>query len=519
MPKKEHIHIVTDFAHKNLLIQLGEKYGSMTKAFEYAIEAFNKIENRNSCIDCKIKFEYEQNKKMAELLNTITLTYDNIQDLLNYLKGNCTIQEVLIKAREKATEFVNTYIPYIKESYQNNYESLLVATEEWKRQTRLFKYIQVDRFKSQIIAKINIFEEFPIFVAAGLIGYLEALNLTFDFDIIDQNIFLKWFPPEKYLVEKSQIEQKFLRYVNEADELIQPFIIRKGFIPVTPGIFEWMIKSVLNYEMIPIDLSYQFIRKAFGDSFDPPTSPEFWVNTSIRFLKLLHYATQIKSEINNEKNSFKLSMICRTPELAVFILEQMIVILAKYGWKLMRHRLEFKQLVVTFQYVGDDDPSILEPLYRQRFVAYLNQRFQKLRVIPLDEYEDLARTVYNLDRNKFIEIFRNQGRKFGNAIKLLAKNNLQRIRAISLSVIPQLLKLTSREKDKLNIIAEYNKLTLIFKTMDDLEMTLIPSIIIGVMESLNYSNIIPKYKENIVTIEFQRPQEIIVSPTELSASD
>ena len=60
MPKKEHIHIVTDELHKQLLSDLGEKYGSMTKAFESAIELLEKTEIVGSCSDCEIKFEAEQ---------------------------------------------------------------------------------------------------------------------------------------------------------------------------------------------------------------------------------------------------------------------------------------------------------------------------------------------------------------------------------------------------------------------------------------------------------------------------
>ncbi|MHA1129287.1 MAG: hypothetical protein ACTSQQ_00625 [Candidatus Helarchaeota archaeon] len=49
MPKKEHIHVVTDSRHKELLKNLGRKFGSMTKAFEFALETFEKTETVGSC--------------------------------------------------------------------------------------------------------------------------------------------------------------------------------------------------------------------------------------------------------------------------------------------------------------------------------------------------------------------------------------------------------------------------------------------------------------------------------------
>ena len=48
------------------------------------------------------------------------------------------------------------------------------------------------------------------------------------------------------------------------------------------------------------------------------------------------------------------------------------------------------------QYVGEDDPSILEPLYKINFSGFLNQRFQKLVVVPLDEYYDLRKSLFEL---------------------------------------------------------------------------------------------------------------------------
>lgn len=72
MPKKEHIHIVTDYKHKERLIKLGNKYGSMTKAFEHAIELLDNNRTLESCNNCTIKSEYELQKSFREIFNTIS---------------------------------------------------------------------------------------------------------------------------------------------------------------------------------------------------------------------------------------------------------------------------------------------------------------------------------------------------------------------------------------------------------------------------------------------------------------
>ncbi len=512
MTKKEHVHLVTNTKHKEILEQLGKQFGSMTKAFEIAIETLNKSETVGSCDNCKVKFDYDQITTFQELLNTVTFTHDNIQELVRYLQGDCTIQELLFRARERARQFVKQYLKgFLQISFENTYDALINAVEEWKQKTRLFKSLQIDKHGKLILARVNILEKLPIFVAMGLFGYLEAFEFTFDVDIIDETIILKWLDPEMYLLEKNKIESKISGYVGDSDQYVKPYFIKQGFLPISPEFLDWVSEVLLSHEIYPIDISYRFINQFFGDDFIPPKSAKEWAQVLSNILKSVNYVEQIRMNVIEKENTFKLSMICKTPHLTTLLLQNAIIIMAKYGWKLKNHRISFKELDLSMHYVGEDAPDILQPLYLINFAGYLNQRFQKLRLIPVDQFDDLNRALYAADPIAFREVYHKQGLKFANALRILAKNNLRKMREIGLQVIPQLIKGSQRNPKDINIISEPNKFTLIFKTTDTVEMEILGSIFIAVMEGFEYKDIKSKILENILAIEFKRPQDIEVS--------
>lgn len=509
MPKKEHVHVVTDLKHKQILERLGQRFGSMTKAFEYAIETLEKNETIGSCDNCEIKHEYNQINTFSELLNTVTFTHDNIQELVRYLQGDCTIQELLIRSREKARHFTKQYlIEFVQISFEDTYDNLVTALEDWKKRTRLFKSVQVDKYEKLIIARVNILEKLPIFVATGLIGYLEALGFTFDLDILDENLIIKWLTPEKYSQEKIRIEEKITNFINDSDQYIQPYFIKQGYLPSSPEFLDWVSGALLDHEVYPMDISYRFINRTLGTDFVPPKSAKEWVIILTNILKSVNYVEYVKTKVNEEKNTFKLSLVCRTRNLTHLLLQNAITIMSKFGWKLKSHRIDHKTLDFSMYYVGEDDPDILQPLYIINFVAFLNQRFQKLRSIPVDEYEDLTKTLYKLNPEELREVFIKQGKKFAEAIKLLAKNDLSKMREIGLKVIPQLIRTTQRDPNQISMVAEPNKFNIIFKTTDPVEMLSLTSIFVAVMEGFGYYDIKDKIKGNMVIIEFKRPQEI-----------
>jgi hypothetical protein len=511
LPKKQHIHIVTDDRHKELLMKLGKKYGSMTKAFESAIENIEKAENVGSCENCEIKFESEQAEKFQNALNTITLTSENVKELVKYLRGESTVTELLKGSRESAFNFVKRYIHFLHVKNENTYENLLATIEEYKRRTRLFKKIQVDSFTKKIIARVNILDDLPIVVMTGLVGFLEALGFTFDIDLDRNTIILTWIHPEKYLSEKKRIESKIESYIIDAQKIIKPYLFRQGFLPATAGFIDWVAATIISHEPVPMDVCLNTYKSLFQNKKFPKTAQEMG-NIVIDSLKFLNYADEFKLRVKEKKNQFRISFHTKGPNIPKLLIQEMIIMLAKWGWKLMNYRIDHKLLETSFYYVGADDPDIFRPYYIYNFTAFLNQRFQKLRMIPVDEYDDLTKFLYELDVDKFREVFNRQGRKFANAIKILADNDLLKMREIGLKVIPQLVRQTQRTSQGTSFLSENNKFMIIFKETNIIEIESIRAIFVAVMEVFGYLNIDSRIQENILTIEFERPQKIEAPP-------
>jgi hypothetical protein len=487
-------------------MSLGKKYGSMTKAIESAIENLQRVETFSSCESCQIKSESEQMQKAQNLMNTIRFTEDNIQELLRYLRGDCSVYELILTARRKAYQFVKQYQGLLYVIEGNTYENLLATIEEYKKRTRLFKAIEVDRFSKKIVARINVFEDVPVYIMAGLMGFLEGLDFTFKIEIYNSDIILTWLTPEVYDREKGKNETRLHKYIQDAERVMQPHMINKGLICVTPDLVDWFAENVFTDHTLPVNIAYNFasIMVSNPESLDRAQNA---CRATVQIITKINFAEEITSRIDEEKNSFSVRFLFRKPNLASLTLQGLILILGKYGWKLVKHRMDSAHLDMKFKFVGEDEPTILEPLYLINFSGFLNQRYQKLRLIPLDEYFDLMNNLFKLSPRRFDEIYRAQGRKVADAIKILAKNDEKRMLEIAIEILPTALKQAFRDPNSLEVMPEYGKFTIIFKETNRVEMEQLRSIISGVSEGFGYKDIKSRIYENMVILEFIRPDE------------
>ncbi|MHA1652130.1 MAG: hypothetical protein ACTSYB_18265 [Candidatus Helarchaeota archaeon] len=506
MPKKEHIHIVTDYKHKERLIKLGNKYGSMTKAFEHAIELLDNNRTLESCNNCTIKSEYELQKSFREIFNTISFSANTIRELLRYFQGEFTLEKYFDKMRNMIFQYSKKYANFFGIFPENTFDDLLERLKIWINTTGLLHLIEIDKTSKKIITRVNAFEDFPVFVIISLIGCLEALNFTFDIKLHDQNITITWLPPEKYFQVCREVEKKIISYIRESEYNLKFYLIKQGFILVSPQFLDWIAENLFDYKSIPIDISYNTL-KLFLDKNNHPVDPNIVANYCKMIMLELNYAEQVQIETTDKPNTFSLIIWCRTPNLTKILLQALIIMLSKLGWKLNSYQIDYKKLFASFSYTSEDDPTILEPLFVYNFSAYLNHRFQQLRLIPVDEFDELTEELYKLNPDRFQEIFHKQGVKIANAIKILAKNDLFKMRDIALRVFPQIIEQTQRTPRGISIIPEKNKLTLIFKRTHQIEMEIFRAVIVGILTEFNYKNINSRIIENMIVVEFIRPSE------------
>ena len=505
MPKKEHVHIVTDLKHKQALENLGKTYGSMTKAFEAAIDALGN--GKTICDECSIKIGVNQAEKFREVLNSITFTGENIQELNDYIRGEFSTKELLIRSRQKASEFGWRYNSFITTPRENSYENLLNNIEEYKQRTRLLKTIEVDKFSKKIIARVNdVFKNLPILVSMGLMGFLEALGFTFDIELFQADIIFKWLDPGTYAREKGKIEEKILAYIEDSDQHFKPYLYKKGLVLITPDLLDWFIQNLFDYHIIPSEISYTFANLALEVKNNE--DPEEIVKTCMDTIKGMNFSDNIIKEINTEKKAFKLSIMCVKPNLTKLVLNGLAQILAKFGWKLKQQpQIDHRTLHVSFYYVGKDDPTILEPFYIANFVAYQNQQIEALRIVSEDEFVELTGRLYEKDPDGFREVFHKQGVKIANAIKQLGNNDLVKIRSIAIQAIPQLLK-TMPKHDSISPFIDKNSFTLLFKKTDLVEMEQLSCLMTAIFDTFGYLEVKSKIIGNKIIVDFIRPPDL-----------
>ena len=140
--------------------------------------------------------------------------------------------------------------------------------------------------------------------------------------------------------------------------------------------------------------------------------------------------------------------------------------LATRGWKLLNYLIEHANGSITFQFVGTEDQSLLDQIVELSAYQTISSQFLDVVPVPMDVFHSFASKVYETDRDKFNDIYQKAGMRISNAIRMLARNNPERVQRFAENFISK--SLASLQKDAEVRFADKEHFTIIFKRIDPL---------------------------------------------------
>jgi hypothetical protein len=160
------------------------------------------------------------------------------------------------------------------------------------------------------------------------------------------------------------------------------------------------------------------------------------------------------------------------------------VILATRGWKLVKFSAEQTTANIAIEYVGPEDQCLLDQVVEVSLYQTIGKQFLDFIPVPREVFSSFAARVYETNREKFSEIYRIMGVRVSNAIRMLARNDAEKINKLAQTFI--LKNMVSVQPDAEIRFVDDEHFAIIFKKVDLLMMSSQRMLIESMFKELGY---------------------------------
>lgn len=250
------------------------------------------------------------------------------------------------------------------------------------------------------------------------------------------------------------------------------------------------------------------IRIALGASELPKEPKEFVKSLLSAFIKM-NWFRQAKILREVDEKTLDISFHSTTPSVAKLSVVMLSVVLATRGWKLLKFSAEQTTANLSIQYVGPEDLSLLDQIVGVSLYQTIGRQFLDVIPVPREVFNSFASKVYEINKEKFTEIYRTMGVRVSNAIRMLARNDPEKIRKLAQTFI---LKNTGSIQPDAEIrFVDDEHFTIIFKKIDMLVMNSQRTLIESMFKELGYE-ISTTVFQNLLSFKLKTLEKPILEP-------
>jgi hypothetical protein len=250
------------------------------------------------------------------------------------------------------------------------------------------------------------------------------------------------------------------------------------------------------------------IRIALGVGELPKDPKEFVKSLLSAFIKM-NWFRQAKILREIDEKTLDISFQSTTPSVAKLSIVMLSVVLATRGWKLLKFSAEQTTANMLIQYVGPEDQSLLDQVVEVSLYQTIGKQFLDVIPVPREVFSSFAAKVYETHKEKFSEIYRTMGVRVSNAIRMLARNDPEKIRKLAQTFI---LKNTGSVQPDAEIrFVDDEHFTVIFKKIDMLVMNSQRTLIESMFKELGYE-ISTTVFQNLLSFKLQTLEKPILEP-------
>jgi hypothetical protein len=476
-----HLHTTITKKTNDSLDELAKTYGTKSRVLEKAVETLLRVDKVGSCDDCTVKAKMTEQTNLREALDLTSVGRKTLDILLEVAVGDKTIEDFVAEQKDEAKNIVEILKGTISWKTPLNFREFLSVLEEIRDVTRLFDIPSHNDMDSTAILRPKAFKRLPEIVAFRVAMVLEGLEAPFDARMMGDDIVVKMVRPEIYPLRKKEFDDMMDKQLEKRLMSVTPSLFRDSLMLVGPSFMSWVEKH-LEEPVTDLGPIIEDIRIALGLN-ELPKEPKDFVKGLLSACLRMNWFKQAKI-LAEKQNSMELVFQATATPVARLSVAAFSVMLATRGWKLVDYSIDHATANIKIQFVGAGDQSLLDQLAELSLFQTIGRQFLDVVPIPRELFDSFASKVYETDRRRFDEIYHATGVRISNAIKMLARNDPEKIKRLSQNYI--LKNINSSQPDAEVRFVDDEHFTIIFKRIDPLVMNSQRTLIESLFRELGY---------------------------------
>ena len=477
-----HLHTTITKKTNDTLEELAKTYGTKSRVLEKAIETLLRVEKVGSCDDCVIKAKMSDQTNLREALDLTCIGRKTLDSLLEVAVGDKTIDGFIKEQKAEAKNIIEILKGSVAWKTPSNFKEFTLILEEIRNLTRMFDIPSYSEIDNVAILRPKAFTRLPEIVAFQAATILEGIGVPFDLRMMGEDIVIKMIRPEVYPLRRREFGEFLDQQIEKRLASVTPGLFRNTLMLVGPAFMSWAEKH-LDEPVTDLGSLIEDVRVALGVD-ELPKEPKDFVKGLLSACVKMNWFKQAKILAEQEENTLELVFQATTTPVTRLSVATFSVMLATRGWKLVNYSIEHTTVNMTVQYVGAEDQSLLDQLAELSLFQTIGKQFLDAVPVPRELFNSFASKVYETDRRKFDEIYRATGVRISKAIRMLARNDPEKIKRLSQNFILKNINATQPDAELRFVDAEH--FTIIFKRIDPLVINSQRTLIESMFKELGY---------------------------------
>jgi hypothetical protein len=465
-----------------MLEELSKTYGGKNRVIEQALETLLRVEKVGSCDDCAVKEKMKEQINLREALDLVSVGKKTVDSLLEVAIGDRAIQDFIREQKEEAKNTIEILKGSVAWKKPSNFKEFMIILGEIRDLTRMFEVASYSEIDNTVILRPNSFTRLPEIVAFQVATILEGLQISFEMRLMGEDIAAKMTRQEMYPLKRKELGELLSEQIEKRLSSSTPGLFKNTLMLVGPAFMNWAEKH-LEEPITDFGSFLEDLRIALGAGEFPSEPKEFVKSLLSAFIKM-NWFKQAKILRDVDEKTIDIAFQSTTPAVSRLSIVMLSVVLATRGWKLLKYSVEQTTANITIQYVGPEDPSLLDQIVEVSLYQTIGKQFLDVIPVPREVFTSFASRVYDANKEKFSEIYHTMGVRVSNAIRMLARNDPDKIRRLAQNFI--LKNIGAVQPDAEVRFVDDEHFTIIFRKVDMLLMNSQRSLIESIFKELGY---------------------------------
>jgi hypothetical protein len=465
-----------------MLLELSKTYGTKNRVIEQALETMLRVEKVGSCEDCAVKTKMKEQINLREALDLVSIGKKTADGLLEVAIGDTTLKDFLREQKEEAKNTIEILKGSVTWKKPSNFKEFMMVLGEIRDLTRIFEIASYSEIDSTVILRPNSFSRLPEIVAFDIATILEGLQMSFEMRLMGEDIAVKMMRQEMYPLKRKELGELLSEQIEKRLSSSVPGLFRNTLMLVGPAFMSWAEKH-LEEPITDFGSFLEDLRIALGGG-ELPSEPKEFVDSLLSAFIKMNWFKQAKILKDIDEKTLDIAFQSTTPSVSRLSIVMLSVVLATRGWKLLRFSVEQTTANATIQYVGPEDQSLMDQIVEVSLYQTIGKQFLDVIPVPREVFTSFESRVYDSNREKFNETYHAMGVRVSNAIRMLARNDPDKIKRLAQNFI--LKNVGSIQPDAEVRFVDDEHFTVIFKKIDTLLMNSQRSLIESMFRELGY---------------------------------